>query len=103
MGVESGGGGRRGRVPLTVTNLGGDVPPDSRMKWPRSGVFSDFYGILGYVGHLPAIRPPTQKSVATPLHELRESQFPFVSRIELISSKLSNFYANVSGDRVHNM
>ena len=31
------------------------------------------------------------------LHESHESKFPFVSRIEFIRSKLSNFYAHVSG------
>ena len=31
------------------------------------------------------------------LHELHESKFPFVSRIEFIRSKLSNFSAHVSG------
>ena len=30
-------------------------------------------------------------------HELHESKFPFVSRIEFIRSKLSNFSAHVSG------
>ena len=33
------------------------------------------------------------------LHELHESKFPFVSRIEFIRSKLSNFSAHVYGDR----
>ena len=31
------------------------------------------------------------------LHELHESEFPFVSRIEFIRSKVSNFSAHVSG------
>ena len=31
------------------------------------------------------------------LHELHESKFPFVSLIEFIRSKLSNFSAHVSG------
>ena len=31
------------------------------------------------------------------LYELHESKFPFVSRIEFIRSKLSNFSAHVSG------
>ena len=31
------------------------------------------------------------------LHELHQSKFPFVSRIEFIRSKLSNFSAHVSG------
>ena len=31
------------------------------------------------------------------LHELHESKFPFVSRIEFIRSKLSNFSAHVYG------
>ena len=31
------------------------------------------------------------------LHELHESKFPFVSRIEFIRSKLSNFSAHVHG------
>ena len=34
------------------------------------------------------------------LHELRESKFPFVSRIKIIRPKLSNFPAHVSGARV---
>ena len=39
------------------------------------------------------------------LHEMHESKFPFVSRIEFIRSKLSNFSAHVSGvmDRSANM
>ena len=41
-----------------------EFPPDSRIKWSKSGVFQ---GILGEVGHLPMIRPPTKKFVATPL------------------------------------
>ena len=39
--------------------------------------------------------------VASRLHELLESKFPFVSRIEFICSKLANFYAHVSGSLVH--
>ena len=35
------------------------------------------------------------------LHELHESKFPFVSRIEFIRSKLSNFSAHISGVNVH--
>ena len=37
MGVESGGrgGGGGGDASPPVKNLGGDVPPDSRMKWPN--------------------------------------------------------------------
>ena len=35
--------------------------------------------------------------VPSRLHELHESIFPFVSRIEFIRSKLSNFSAHVSG------
>ena len=31
------------------------------------------------------------------LHELHESKLPFCSRIEFIRSKLSNFFAHVSG------
>ena len=31
------------------------------------------------------------------LHELHESKFSFVSRIEFIRSKLSNFFAHVYG------
>ena len=53
-----------------VKNLGGDVPPDSRMKWPKSGAISDFWVFGGSrykVGQLPTIRPYTQKSLATPL------------------------------------
>ena len=34
------------------------------------------------------------------LHELHESKFPFVTRIEFIRSKLSNFSAHVSGTSV---
>ena len=34
------------------------------------------------------------------LHELHESKFPFVSRIEFIRCKLSNFSAHVYGDNV---
>ena len=41
MCVESEGDGGDASPP--VKNLGGDVPPpDSRMKWPKSGAFSDF-------------------------------------------------------------
>ena len=53
--------GRRGRVPA-VRNLGGDVPPDSRIKWPKSGVFRS----LGYFGGMLAtcrrfVPPPRPK------------------------------------------
>ena len=37
------------------------------------------------------------------LHELHESKFPFVSRIEFIRSKLSNFSAHVSGASVDHL
>ena len=35
--------------------------------------------------------------ITSRLHELHESNFPFVSRIEFIRSKLLNFSAHVSG------
>ena len=35
--------------------------------------------------------------VSSRLHEFHESKFPFVSRIEFIRSKLSNFSAHVYG------
>ena len=38
-----------------------------------------------------------KRLVPSRLHELHESKFPFVSRIEFIRSKLSNFSAHVSG------
>ena len=38
-----------------------------------------------------------KRLVPSRLHELHESKFPFVSRIEFIRSKLSNFSAYVSG------
>ena len=38
-----------------------------------------------------------RRLVPSRLHELHESKFPFVSRIEFIRSKLSNFSAHVSG------
>ena len=41
-----------------------------------------------------------KRLVSSRLHELRESKFPFVSRIEFIRSKLSNFSAHVYGDTV---
>ena len=34
-------------------------------------------------------------------HELHESKFPFVSRVEFIRSKLSNFSAHVYGVNDH--
>ena len=37
------------------------------------------------------------------LHELHESKFPFVSRIEFIRSKLSNFSAHVYGVTVRSV
>ena len=40
---------------------------------------------------------PCKRLVPSRLHELHESKFPFVSRIEFIRSKLSNFSAHVSG------
>ena len=43
-----------------------------------------------------------KRLVPSRLHELHESKFPFVSRIEFIRSKLSNFSAHVSGVRVLN-
>ena len=42
------------------------MSPDSRIKWPKSGVLSDFYGILG-VGWPPADDSSYQKSVAMSL------------------------------------
>ena len=39
-----------------------------------------------------------KRLVPSRLHELHESKFPFVSRIEFIRSKLSNFSAHVYGD-----
>ena len=44
-GVADGGVG--GSWPPHFWKPGGFDPPDSRMKWPKSSVFSDFYGILG--------------------------------------------------------
>ena len=42
-----------------------------------------------------------KRLVSSRLHELHESKFPFVSRIEFIRSKLSNCSAHVSGVSVH--
>ena len=39
----------------------------------------------------------SKRLVSSRLHELHESKFPFVSRIEFIRSKLSNFSADVYG------
>ena len=39
------------------------------------------------------------KRLPSRLHELHEAKFPFVSRIEFIRSKLSNFSAHVYGVR----
>ena len=48
-----------------VKKLGGDSPPDSRMKWPKSGVFSDFM-VFFWVGwpHFSQFvsPPPTLKN-----------------------------------------
>ena len=41
-----------------------------------------------------------KRLVPSRLHELLESKFPFVSRIEFIRSKLSNFSAHVYGVNV---
>ena len=38
-----------------------------------------------------------KRLVASRLHELHESKFPFVSRIEFIRSKLPDFSAHVPG------
>ena len=38
-----------------------------------------------------------KRLVPSRLHELHESKFAFVTRIKFIRSKLSNFYAHVSG------
>ena len=38
-----------------------------------------------------------KRLVPSGLHELHESKFPFVTRIEIIRSKLSNFSAHVYG------
>ena len=48
---------------------------------------------------LPSDSKVTAGDGAVPgrLHELHESKFPFVSRIEFIRSKLSNFSAHVYG------
>ena len=45
-GVADGGGGVRGLLTPALLKIGSFDPPDSGMKWPKSGVFSDFYGIL---------------------------------------------------------
>ena len=42
-----------------------------------------------------------KRLVPSRLHELHESKFPFVSRIEFIRSKLSNFSAHVYGVAIH--
>ena len=47
--------------------------------------------ILTRVTHVNGWEP------AVYIHELHESKFPFVSRIEFIRSKLSNFSAHVYG------
>ena len=61
--------GGRGVLTPALVKIGSfdPPPPDSRMKWPKSGVFR-FLGYFG-VGWPPCRRfdPPTQKSVATPL------------------------------------
>ena len=64
-GVAAGGGGGRGRAPRNQKVRRGR-PPDSRIKWHKSGV-CDFGCMLA---PLPAIRPPNQKSVVTPLRTL---------------------------------
>ena len=42
-----------------------------------------------------------KRLVPSRLHELHESKFPFVSRIEFIRSKLSNFSAHVYGVTIY--
>ena len=46
-------------------------------------------------GLFPAV--PSKRLVPSRLHKFYESKFPFVSRIEFIRSKLSNFSAHVYG------
>ena len=48
-GIGGGGSGRGGGGVLAPALLKTERvdPPDSRMKWPKSGVFSEFWGILG--------------------------------------------------------
>ena len=55
-------------------------------------------------GWFPAVYPCNSCKWLVPsrLHELHESKFPFVSRIEFIRSKLSNFSAHVYGVTVYN-
>ena len=65
-GVADGGGGS-GVLTPALLKIGSFDPPDSRMKWPKSGVFPIFRVLWGRLATMPTIRPPTQKSVATPL------------------------------------
>ena len=53
--------GTSGCVPA-VKRLEGDIFPDPRIKWPESGVLSDFR----VDGHTADDSSPTQKSVETP-------------------------------------
>ena len=52
--------------------------------------------ILAHATHVDGWEVGTNR-----LHELHESKFPFVSGIEFIRSKLSNFSAHVYGVTVH--
>ena len=67
---RGGRGGGGGVLTPALLKTGSVDPPDSRMKWPKSGAFPIFRVFWGRLATLPTIRPPppTQKSVATPLH-----------------------------------
>ena len=43
---KAGGGGDGGDPSRQVKNLGGDVLPGSRMKWPKSGAFADYLWVF---------------------------------------------------------
>ena len=44
---KRGGGGGGGDASPAMEYLGRDVPPDLRIKWPKSSVFSDFRVFFG--------------------------------------------------------
>ena len=59
-GVADGEGGRGVLTPALLKKWN-STPPDSRMKWPKSGVFPIFRVFRGRLATLPTIRPPHSK------------------------------------------
>ena len=97
-----GGEGLGGPDPRTFENRAGrPPPPDSRMKWPKSGIFPIFRVFWGRLATLPTIRPPPplknrgDAPAALPvlifdlLHEKRISKFQLYTYYDLVKRRFN--------------